>query len=124
VSYTSLEEMHQFAYEYTRQHAGESFEISMLTMFCMAMRRDVMEKIGKLDERFGMGMFEDDDYAMRIRMAGYRIFCMEDVFIHHFGSVSFRSYGDDIYQKVLEENRKKFEEKWGISWQPHGFRKN
>jgi GT2 family glycosyltransferase len=69
-----------------------------------------------------MGMFEDDDYAMRLRKAGYRIVCLEDVFIHHFGSVSFRLYSNETYQEVLEKNRKLYEEKWGIQWQPHKAR--
>ncbi len=124
VNYTSLEEMHQFGREYTRQHAGKSYDLPMLTMFCIALRREVVEKVGKLDERYGMGMFEDDDYAMRLRAAGYRMVCMEDVFVHHFGSVTFRLYGSELYRQILQENQKKFEEKWGVTWQPHGSLKS
>lgn len=94
----------------------------MLPMLCVAYRREVIEKVGLLDERFGMGMYEDDDYAMRLQVAGYHLLCTDSVFVHHFGSSTFNLYGQDLYQRILEENRKKYESKWGITWEPHGHR--
>jgi GT2 family glycosyltransferase len=123
VSYQSLKDIQPFAQKYTKAHEAESFEINVLTMFCIAFRKEVIDKIGNLDERYGMGMFEDDDYALRLRNAGYRLVCANDVYIHHFGNVSFKQYGMDLYQQLLLDNRKKFEEKWGIAWEPHQSRK-
>jgi GT2 family glycosyltransferase len=121
--YRTYGEMEQFAQEYTQQHRGQSAEIGMLAMFCLAMRRDVFEKVGSLDEQFETGMFEDDDYARRVRQAGFRTVCAEDVFVHHFGQGSFgelRASGE--YDRLLTANRRRFEEKWGVSWKPHGHR--
>ena len=33
----------------------------MPMMFCTGFRRDVYEKVGGLDERYEVGMFEDED---------------------------------------------------------------
>jgi hypothetical protein len=95
----------------------------MMAMFCLAMRREVFQRLGPLDEQFGIGMFEDDDYARRAKQHGYRIVCAEDIFVHHFGQGSFgelcKTGGYDL---VFETNRRQFESKWGVSWQPHGRR--
>jgi GT2 family glycosyltransferase len=102
--------------------AGKGFDIAVLAMYCVAMRREVFEKVGLLDERFGVGMFEDDDYSERIRQAGYRVVCAEDVFIHHFGNMSFKKLKDAARQEIFERNQKLFEEKWGRTWVPHKYR--
>jgi GT2 family glycosyltransferase len=123
--YRTLGEMEDFARDYTGVRAGRSFDISRPAMFCLAMRRDVQQQIGPLDEQFGVGLFEDDDYAMRARRAGYRTVCAQDCFVHHFGQASF---GDLVpsgeYGQLFDANRRRFEDKWGIRWQPprHGRR--
>jgi GT2 family glycosyltransferase len=59
-------------------------------------------------------MFEDDDYARRLRQAGFKIVCAEDVFVHHFGQASMGELcGSGDYDRVLE-NRRRFEEKWAL----------
>ncbi|HYG35119.1 MAG TPA: glycosyltransferase family 2 protein, partial [Clostridia bacterium] len=121
--YCSYAELERFAAEYTGEHESESNDLRMLAMFCVAFRRDVLVKVGMLDERFEIGMFEDDDYALRVRQAGYRVVCVEDVFVHHFGQGSIGELclaGE--YDQILDTNRRRFEEKWGLTWQPHGRR--
>jgi len=72
----------------------------------------VFERIGKFDERFGVGFFDDDDLCMRSREAGFRLLIAQDVYIHHFGSRTFKGLGVDC-QKQLHENFAQFKEKWG-----------
>ncbi len=113
------EHVDEFARTWAREHAGRVYPISMLAMYCVAARRDVLDAVGPLDERFGIGMFEDDDYAHRIRRAGLRLACAEEVFVHHAGQASF----DKLARKndLWEENRAKFEAKWGAAWRPPGL---
>jgi GT2 family glycosyltransferase len=118
--YKTLSELERFAEEYTRNHQGQANPIAMLAMFCVAFRREVYERVGPLDERFEVGMFEDDDYARRVRVAGYEVLCAEDVFVHHFGQGSFGTLcATDQYNQILETNRHRFEEKWNTTWKPH-----
>jgi ATP-binding cassette subfamily B protein len=99
---------------------GELFDIPVLTMFCIAMRRSTYLAVGGLDERFGAGLFEDDDYAERLRQTGLRVVCAPDVFVHHFGEASFgKLVGSGRYGELLRSNQRRFEEKWGKRWAPH-----
>lgn len=102
---------------------GDASDIDTACMFCLAMRRDTYAAIGPLDVRFGIGMFEDDDYCIRAREAGYRVVCAEDCFVHHFGQASFGllaaagEYGD-----LFDRNRRLFEAKWRRPWRSHEIR--
>jgi GT2 family glycosyltransferase len=59
------------------------------------MKRAVYQKIGGLDERFGLGFFDDDDLAERARRAGFDLAAAEDLFVQHFGSRTFQGNGVD-----------------------------
>ena len=121
--YETYGEFLEFAAGRAAAHAGGSREIRMPAMFCLAMRRDAFEKIGPLDEQFEIGMFEDDDYAMRTRKAGLRIACAEDVFVHHFGEASLGElYPSGKHSDVFNANRARFEKKWGTEWDGPGSR--
>ncbi|MEM3036312.1 MAG: glycosyltransferase [Thermoplasmata archaeon] len=120
VPYKDLGEMDRFAYFYTSSHAGLFFDIKMLALYCAATRRKTIEDVGMLDERFSVGMFEDDDFSYRIKLKGYRVVCAEDIFVHHFGQASFKKLlQTGEYYKIFEQNKKLFESKWGIKWEPH-----
>lgn len=114
--YRNLDEMLSFAKNYTESHAGQVFEIGMLAFLCVGMRRSVFAEVGMLDEQFGLGMFEDDDYAIRVRQKHYQIICAQDVFIHHWGSASFSRLPSRNFYRIFNQNYKKFEKKWGKKW--------
>jgi len=121
VDYADPEGMEAFADQNAVRHAGQSFDIPMLAMFCVAMRRDVMEAVGPLDETFGLGLFEDDDYSRRIHEKGLRTICAADAFVHHVGRASFSKLSNEEYAKIWQRNQAYFESKWG-RWTPHRHR--
>lgn len=112
VGYADLADMPTWAAQYVSEHDGESFELPMLAMFCTAMRRDVWQAAGHLDERFSIGMFEDDDYSRRVRALGYELRCARDVFVHHWQKAGFRTLGETEYLRIYQENQRKYNEKW------------
>lgn len=118
--YKTPAEMWEKAKKYTLNHMGERLPIHVLAFFCVMMPRHVYEKVGLLDEAFGLGFFEDDDYCRRIEQAGWHLACVEDVFIYHHLSASFSKLGHGR-KLLLEKNRKLYEEKWG-AWIPHKHR--
>lgn len=122
VAYSSIEEFERFAGEHSLTHQGRSFETNMLGMFCVGMRRKLVDEVGLLDERFGIGTFEDDDYCQRVKLCGYKLICAEGVFVHHFGKATMSKLRDKEYLKLFEHNRQLFERKWGVKWRPHRLR--
>ncbi|HQR32296.1 MAG TPA: glycosyltransferase [Blastocatellia bacterium] len=120
VNYKTWRQMEVFAQRQCFPNDLLVSDIHMLAMFCVALRRDTFSQIGPLDERFGIGMFEDDDYSIRIKQAGYRIVCAADVFVHHFGQAAFgKLIKSGTYDRLFEENRRQYEAKWKTVWQPH-----
>lgn len=87
---------------------------NVLIGFFMCIRRSVIEQIGLLDERFGVGGADDFDYSTRIKEAGYELKIARDVYIHHSGSKSFLPLlGQEGYDKFWKEKNVEFENKWG-----------
>jgi len=121
VDYRNAEQMVNFSRSLCLAHLHETFDIKTLAMFCVAFRREVLQKVGFLEECYSVGMFEDDDYAERVRAAGLRVICAEDSFVHHIGSASFSKLAKPEYKEIFERNKALFESKWG-PWIPHQYR--
>jgi GT2 family glycosyltransferase len=120
VDYQTMGEMEAFAEELMWANDGRIADIHMLAMLCVAFRRDTYERIGPLDEQFGIGMFEDDDYSLRMKKVNLRVVCAADVFVHHFGQAAFKELiADGSYDPLFTENRRRFESKWNVRWVPH-----
>jgi GT2 family glycosyltransferase/glycosyltransferase involved in cell wall biosynthesis len=112
VGYRDPEDLEVWARSFVRSHSGRLDALPMLAMFCVLLRRAVYDTVGPLDERFAVGMFEDDDYSRRIRGAGLRIAVARDSFVHHWGRRAFRSLPAEEYRRIYDENRRRYEEKW------------
>jgi GT2 family glycosyltransferase/glycosyltransferase involved in cell wall biosynthesis len=122
VQYRDRREMECFAFHLASQKRGETLEISMAPLFCTLVRASLWRNLGGLDESFEVGMFEDDDFSLRVHKAGYTILCAEDCFVHHFGAGSFNQLSREVHDKVFAENRQRFEAKWKEKWIPPRYR--
>jgi len=117
--YSDLEQFQQVAAKANVSDPGKWERVDRLVGFCLAFRRELMERIGELDERFSPGHFEDDDYCLRARRHGFGLLMCRDCLIHHEGSASFKQYGTAAMQQLVERNRRLFMEKWQVD--PHDF---
>lgn len=113
-NYKSPAEMQLFAEKHNISNPLQWESRLKLIGFCFLFKREVMEKIGLLDERYCRGHYADDDYSFRIREAGYTLTLCKDTFIHHFGGISFK-VNPNILQQSVAEGCKLFEEKWGFN---------
>ena len=123
--YRTWGEFLEFARRQASAYAGQWLAMRTPAMFCLALRRQTFRHLGPLDERYEVGLLEDDDYADRAREAGYELRCVEDCFVHHFGEASFGNLvADGEYTRILRANQQRYAEKWGRPWEPYGRRAN
>lgn len=122
VDYSSFDGLQDFAAQYNRISSEKWHTWLTLVGYCFLLRREVYEKVGGMDEIFSPGNYEDDDYSIRVRLAGYNLLLCEDTFIHHYGMGSFKNNQDSVTQKekmtrymaLSERNDDIFREKYGL----------
>lgn len=113
--YKNMPEMHKYAKKLRKQNAGNYYEFPRVAFLCTLIKKEVIDKIGGLDERFSPGNYEDDDFCLRAQKAGYKAVIAKEVFIHHYGSKSFKADGEQKYAERLRINEQKFVDKWGAT---------
>jgi len=67
---------------------GKAEETRLLIGFCLMTRREVVDRIGGLDERLFLGT-DDLEFSWRARLYGYRLLIATDCFVYHKGQHSF-----------------------------------
>jgi len=105
--------IHAYAAARRARYRKQGFVLDRAIGLCLCFPRSLVDEIGGIDERFGVGNFEDDDFCLRVRAAGYRIYVCDDVFIHHFGSKTFAANKID-YRTTMDQNWAKFAQKWDL----------
>ncbi|WP_181017458.1 glycosyltransferase [Methylobacterium sp. V23] len=84
-----------------------------VTGACVMLDRSVYEAIGKLDEEFLIGDFEDSDLCLKVRQAGYQVALVQDVSLVHLERQSFRDIGANIFrERVVRYNAWRHEGRW------------
>jgi GT2 family glycosyltransferase/Tfp pilus assembly protein PilF len=111
--YRTPEELPVFAIEWAKRHAGQSRASSRVIGFCLLAKKAVFDVLGGLDEQYGSGNFEDDDYCIRARLAGFEVRIADDSFVHHVGGQTFQAAKID-YRQAMLANWNLFKKKWNI----------
>jgi GT2 family glycosyltransferase len=63
---------------------------AMVAFFCVMIDRAVIDKVGVLDEEFGVGFGDDDQYCLQAHQAGFEIVLQQDLAIRHHHRSTFR----------------------------------
>jgi GT2 family glycosyltransferase len=75
--------------------------------FCVLINRKVFDLLGGMAGVFGLGNFEDDDFCIRARIAGYRLALVSHAFVYHYGSRTFQTQNIP-YEKLMLANERVF----------------
>lgn len=90
---------------------SDCFPSERLDFFCVAVRKDIYNSLGGLDEQFGLGYYEDLDFSIRANRAGIKMMYAEDCFIYHSAGKTFSSVGKKGVKKLMHENKRKLKKK-------------
>lgn len=93
-----------------RNGQAENPQVPWFVSFAVLFRKQALKEVGFWDERYNPGNFEDTDYSVRLREAGWGIKVARSVYIHHLGHQTFR----DELKQLLATNGEKFTQKWGL----------
>lgn len=80
---------------------------------CMLVKREVIKKIGMLDERYFL-YYEDSDFSQRVIKAGYKIMYTPKAFLWHKNAGSAGGSGSALQDYYISRNRMLF----GMRWAP------
>jgi GT2 family glycosyltransferase len=78
-------------------------QTAMLAFFCVMIRRDVIQRVGLLDQQFGVGFGDDDDYCYRAQKVGYRLALVLDLLIPHHHRSTFRALYTDHQIRYMQK---------------------
>lgn len=77
------------------------------------MKKELVDYIGYIDERYVVGMYDDDDMNCRMRRMGFTVECVNDIFPEHkWQDSAIAQY--DKNNVIHKTNRKLFNDKWRI----------
>ncbi len=86
----------------------------MLAFFCTLFRREVFQKVGLLDERFGVGLGDDDDLCRRMKAQNMICALSMGTYVFHNHRTTFKAlYSEDQLKAMQEERKQTFMDKHG-----------
>lgn len=92
------------------------FSPGMLAFFCTVFPAHVFDQVGYLDEIYGCGFGDDDDFCRRIRIRGGKLYLEPRVLIEHNHRTSFKTRQKILginYHEEGVKNLKIFKSRWG-----------
>lgn len=82
---------------------------------CFMIKPGCWKKVGRFDEGFEVAFCEDNDYHVRMHMAGIHAMCLDLPFLHHGSSTVKRADKAEqrMIQRAADRNRARFEDMYG-----------
>lgn len=88
-------------------------ETSFATGCCMMFKKEVLEKVGFLDDRYFL-YYEDADLNERIKRGGYKIYYVPNAVLTHVNAASTGGAGNVLHDYFLSRNKMLF----GMTYAP------
>ncbi len=96
---------------FEKKFKGMMFDACTVVGNCLLITRDCLNKVGYLDEAYGMGYGEETDYQFKAMAKGFKAKVCIDTYVFHKSEVSFGTSKEK--QERLNKNRELFFSRWG-----------
>ena len=93
---------------------AEPYPVGFPLGACLAMRRDLLDHVGLLDETYGMYM-EEVDFCARVWAAGYAVHILPSAAITHYGGQSTGQAPEAMFL-ALHQARRRFYGRYRPTW--------
>jgi hypothetical protein len=91
----------------------ELYDVPLMFFVWVALPVRTIDSVGLLDERYGLGNYEDVDYSIRLRIARLRMVVDPIHAVHHHGHGTFGTLPDGQFQALLRNAEAVLRSKWG-----------
>lgn len=91
-----------------REQSNSVYETDSAGGACFLLKRSLIDAIGLLDEGYSPAYFEDVDYGLRARRAGFKLVHDGEVSIIHIGSATRRKLPTRYMQRIYKKNLVRF----------------
>ena len=112
IDWKALTAFHRGVDEFDRGQFDHGQETDFATGCAVLIRREVVERIGILDKRYFL-YFEDVDYSLRAKKAGFKIYLCPNGVVWHLNASSTQGSGSDFQQYYQTRNRLLLAAKFG-----------
>jgi len=101
----------EFGNQYTEAPMG--ITCPMVAFFCTIFRKSVFEKIGLLDEAYGVGYGDDDDFCRRMYDKGYRVAVATGSYVFHNHRTTFSAnFESEVVRSIRRKNKALYDRKF------------
>jgi len=91
----------RFAEKHHAAEKGNWMYAERLGGFCLLIKREVLDKVGKaLDEWSDLSLFDSDILSAKASQVGFSLAVCRDLFVHHFGTRTF-AHGPRAPEHIL-----------------------
>lgn len=102
------------AYPRSKWDTNQPQAVDVLGGACLLLRRDVLERVGSLDEEYFI-YAEEVDLCYRIQAAGWSLYWVPQAEVVHFGGQSTRQVPTEMFLHLYHSNIKYFRKHYGRS---------
>ena len=97
-----------------KKYNSEYIETDWARGFSVVLKREVVKRIGNIDEAYGLAYFDDVDFSVRAINAGFLVVQALDTYVyHHRNATFFEILKGNRWNELHEKNKSLYYNKWG-----------